>query len=255
MIIAMASTHEWYHYLVVDLFSLLKNNKSVKEIYLFVETEDISEIKNLDKLREKFKVKIKLINFLKIRDKYLKKECPNTNTVYTDLCFCKLMLADFISHDRVIYLDTDAIVRKDISSLWNLNLEDNYAAGCKDYGVIVDKVYYEPLGIKGKYINSGVVLFNLKKIREELIINQWFEIVNTRSLDYPDQDALNLICNEAEIYIPSLYNYICDVTKEVMNLSLVKVFHYAGPKLYWLADRFCCEEWYDAEEQYYNEIK
>lgn len=39
-----------------------------------------------------------------------------------------------------------------------------------------------------------------------------------------------------------------------MNERLVKVYHFAGPKKYWVVDRYYGEEWYDAEEKFYNEF-
>ena len=253
MIIAMSCTKNWFKYLVVNIYSLLYFNKTVKTIYLFVDANDISEIKYLDKVQSKFNVEIKIINIENILDNYLSPTSPNRDTEYSNLCFTRLLLANYIPDSKVLYLDTDTIVRKDISRIWDLDLEDNYVAGVKDYGVYADN-YLESLNLSGKYINSGVVIFNLDKIREDNIIDKWFEIANTRKLRYPDQDALNIICTDKEIYLPSMYNFINNVTLEVVNNSLTKIYHYAGPKEYWLADRFCAEEWYDSEEIFYNDI-
>ena len=41
---------------------------------------------------------------------------------------------------------------------------------------------------------------------------------------------------------------------EPQNKSLTKVYHYAGPKFDWVVDRLYGEEWYDAEEKFYNEL-
>jgi len=35
---------------------------------------------------------------------------------------------------------------------------------------------------------------------------------------------------------------------EPVNHSLIKVYHYAGPKEYWVVDRLYGEEWYEAED-------
>ena len=44
------------------------------------------------------------------------------------------------------------------------------------------------------------------------------------------------------------------VALETMNKNLIKVFHFVGPETDWLADRYHGEEWYDAEERFYNEF-
>lgn len=249
----MGCTKDWYKYLVVDVYSLLKFNTNVKKIYLFLETGDIKKIKYLEQIRNKYNVEINIINFSNYMDKYLDDKSPNKDTIYSNFCFSRLVLSDFIKEDKVIYLDTDTIVRKDISRLWKLNIDDYYVAGVKDYGVMDDN-YLQSLNLSGKYINSGVVLFNLNKIRKDKIVDKWFKLINSKKLLYPDQDALNIICSDYELYLPSMYNFINNVTLEVVNKNLTKIYHYAGPKTNWIADRFYAEEWFDSEEMFYNEF-
>lgn len=253
MIVAMCCNENWYQYLVVNIYSLLKNTKNVEKIYLLIETENVEDVKYLSEIKEKFNIKIELINFNDIMDKYIKKDCPNTNTIFSNFCFGRLMLADVIKEDKVLYLDTDTIVRKDISNLWNYDINNYYVAGVKDYGIIRDGTY-ERLNIKDKYINSGVVLFNLKLIREDNIIEKWFHIINTEKMKYPDQDAMNVVCTHRELYLSSMYNVIWTVTVQVENPSLIKIYHYAGKKTPWVADKHYAEEWYDSYESFYQEI-
>ncbi len=253
MIVAMSCNENWYKYLVVDIYSLLRFTKNVKKIYLLVETEKINDIKYLDLIQKKFPVEIELINYNNIIKNYLVENSPNRGTIFTDFCFARLILADYVKEDRVIYLDTDAIVRKDISHLWNIDITNYYVCGVRDYGVMADD-YLASLQLSGRYINSGMVLFNLKKIREDKIISQWFNLINNKELRYPDQDALNIVCTDHELYLPSMYNFIHNVTVPVFNQALIKVFHYAGEKNAWVADRFYGEEWYDSAEMFYDEI-
>ena len=258
LVIAMACTHEWYHYLMVDVYSLLSCTKKVKKIYLLLETDNIDDVPNLGKIINKFKVDIEVINLNNHLDNYLNINSPNRGTVYSDFSFGRLLLAELTNEDKILYIDTDAIVRKDISNLCKYDICDYYLAGVKDYGIMVDNIL-EQYDIDGKYVNSGFVLFNLKKIREENIVKKWFELINNEKLTYPDQDAMNIVCQYNEKYISSMYNsceYFGDrVTMEIINRSLIKVYHYAGPKIHWVVDRFYGEEWCDAEEQYLNEFE
>lgn len=254
MIFALACNKPWYKYLVVDLYSLLKNNKRVKKVYLFLETNKIEEVENLSFLQNKYDVDFVLINFLEERNKYISKGNPNVDTPYTDFAFCKLILADYIKEDRVIYLDTDAIVKKDLSRLWDTNIEDYYVAGCKDLGVILSG-YYPKLNIKGRYINTGVMYLNLKKIREENLIPVFFKLLNEKKLKYPDQDAFNIICQDKELYISSIYNHVFSITRQIGNTSLVKIWHFAGPKEQWVVDKTYAEEWFEVEEEFFYLLK
>lgn len=251
MIIAMSCTKSWYNHLVVGLYSLLDNNKSIYKIYLLVETENEKDIKYLNLLKEKYNVEFVLINANNYFGKYIKEDSPNYNSFFTNFALGKLMLSDFVEEDKVIYLDTDALVVKDISNVWRYDISDYYVAGVKDFG-IYKRGNIDELGINGKYINSGFLIFNLKKIRKEKIQKKWFDIINKQELIFPDQDALNIVCTNKELYLPSMYNICDDVTLELENKSLAKVYHYAGIKENWVVDLRYAEEWYNVEEKFYN---
>lgn len=257
LIIAMSCTKDWYHYLMVDIYSLLECTKNVKKIYLLIETNDINDVPYLKKINEKYNVEFKLINLNEYLIRNLSTNSPNRDTIYSNFSFGRLLLPDIVEEDKAIYIDTDAIVRKDISNVWKYDISNYYAAGVRDYGIIEDNII-NIYGIKGKYINSGFVVFNLKKIREDNVKQRWFTLINGKKLVYPDQDALNIVCQYSEKYLPSMYNsceYAGDrITMEPVNKSLIKVYHYAGPKEYWVTDRLYGEEWYDAEEHFYNEF-
>ncbi len=253
MIIAMACTKNWYYYLAVDLYSLLKNNKNVEKIYLLLETDNIKEVPKLEEIKNKYNVVMEIINFNEIFDSLVEKGNVNRDTIFSNFCFARLALPSLVKEDKVIYFDTDAIVLQDIFHLWRINVDEYYVAGCRDYGIIRDGTY-ERLGINGKYINSGMMILNLKKIREDNIQEKWFEIINNNQLKYPDQDALNLVCQNQELYLPSMYNYVWNVTKEIKCLEYIKVMHYAGAKIQWVADKYFAELWYSVEEKFYDEF-
>ncbi len=253
MNIALACNANWYHYLVVNLHSLLECTKNIKKIYLLLETDKIEDVPRLNKLIDKYPVEFKLINFNNIFDTLVEKGNINRDTIYSNFCFARLALPTLVEEDKVLYIDTDAIVVQDISKIWRLDISNCYVAGCKDYGVLTDNTY-ERVGITGKYINSGFVLFNLKKIREDNIQDKWFDVINHNELKYPDQDALNQVCQHNELYIPSMYNFAWGVTKQVMYPEHIKVIHYAGPKIQWVVDKFFAEVWYNAEEKFYDEF-
>ena len=253
MNIAMACNKAWYRYLVVDLYSLLETNKTIKKIYLLLETDNADNVPMLNKLIQKYSVEFILINFNNIFDKLVAEGNINRDTIYSNFCFARLALPYLIEEDKILYIDTDAIVLKDISRIWHLDINNYYLAGCRDYGVLTDDTYTR-LGINGKYVNSGFILLNLKKIREDKVADKWFSFINTHELKYPDQDALNVFCQHKILYIPSMYNFSAGVTKEVICHDLIKVIHYAGPKEQWVVDKFYSELWYDVEERFFAEF-
>ena len=76
--------------------------------------------------------------------------------------------------------------------MYNLNFKDNYVLGFFD--IMSNDIDY--LGIRSeRYINAGVLLFNLKKVREDKIINKLIDSINNKNLDLhkDDQTLLNYL--------------------------------------------------------------
>ncbi len=254
MVVAMCCTETWYSHLIVGLYSLLENTKSIKKIYLLLETDNVYDVPYLDYLIKKYNVEFKLIKVNKLIEKKLKRNCPNKNSYFTDFTFGKLLLSDIVEESKVLYLDTDAIAVKDISDIWNYDISDYYIAGVKDWGV-EERGNIEELGINGKYINAGVVLFNLDKMRRDNIEEKCFELINKIELIFLDQDALNYVCTDNELYLPVMYNVCDDVTMDIENKDLAKIYHFAGIKEDWVVNLRYAEEWYNVEEKLMKEIK
>ena len=241
MIIAMACTGNWYHYLTVDIFSLLKTTKTVKKIYLLLETDNIDDLDELKKVIEKYPVEIKLINFNNIFDDLVEKGNINRDTIFSNFCFARLALPSVVEEDKILYIDTDAIVIQDISKVWRVNIDDYYLAGCKDYGIIRDGTN-EKLGFTGRYVNSGYILMNLKKIREDNLIR----IAMT--------DELTMMGNrrgydeEVRTYFEDVLPYdLVIYSVDVNGLKMVNDTrgHSAGDKLIRKAARFLSETFGD----------
>lgn len=113
--------------------------------------------------------------------------------------------------DKILYLDSDILVCRDISELFNIDISDYVLGGVRDMAPVNDK--YHPQGIlirnfsekylnNGPYINSGVLLINLKKIAE--YENLLFE--TKVPLYYPDQDLLNAAFAGKIKILPLKYN-------------------------------------------------
>ena len=114
------------------------------------------------------------------------------NSLYSKAAYFRIYSPIFINSDRIIYLDGDTLTFGDLREMYNLNFNDNYILGFLD--VLSNGVDY--LGLRSdRYINSGVVLLNLKKILEDGIINKLIEGINNKKLILRnvDQTLLNYI--------------------------------------------------------------
>lgn len=79
---------------------------------------------------------------------------------------CKMLLPDLLPDiDKVIYLDSDMLVMDSLSKLFFIDLENKYAAVVRDF--IGEKYQSRNIVLNTKYyFNSGMMLLNLKKMRE-----------------------------------------------------------------------------------------
>lgn len=115
--------------------------------------------------------------------------------------------------DKIIYVDVDVLFQDDLSYIWNLPLENPVLAAVKGAVNLTDKwewnrdrFYWKHLeGMRGKYVNSGVLFLNLQRIRQQQLDEQWDRWTKEK-LYYQDQDILNLTCQDAMIYLPPKYN-------------------------------------------------
>ena len=194
---------------LISLLSIIENTSDNVNVYIF--TMDLTE------QNEKFQpitpsqcsyldsiCKEKNPNsFVRLVDvgEYYKEtmlDSPNTKTSYTPYTFLRLYAdrLDFLP-DKVLYLDTDTVCAKDISILLNTDISDYEFAGSLDhYG----KHFIDPT-----YINAGVLLFNLKKIRETGLFKKCLNMLKEKKVFLPDQTALNKMA-ESKLIIDGVFN-------------------------------------------------
>ena len=149
-----------------------------------------------------------------------------TLTIYFRL-FIPLMFPQF---DKGIYIDSDVVVTSDIAELFDIDIKDNFIGACRDYSIadIPPLVSYteNAVGVNGnEYINSGVLLMNLKKMRENDFEGHFLNLLNTYHFDSiaPDQDYINAICNGKIHYLSQEWDTMPDSSTPVEN---PKIIHY-----------------------------
>ena len=84
--------------------------------------------------------------------------------------------------DKVLYLDVDLLFNRDIRLLYDIDVEGyEYAAARDHYG----KYLLHP-----NYINAGVLLFNLKEMKQTGLLQKARELIKTKKLVFADQSAI-----------------------------------------------------------------
>lgn len=127
-----------------------------------------------------------------------------TLTIY----FRLFIPAMFPQYDKGIYIDSDVIILDDLAKLFDTDIEENFIGACADKSVVdvPELVHYmeNAIGVsREKYINSGVLLMNLKKMREKEFDKHFLKLLNTYHFDCiaPDQDYINAICKGNIYYL------------------------------------------------------
>ena len=132
--------------------------------------------------------------------------------------FLRLKLPHLFDFDKVIYSDVDVLYLSGLGELWQMNLEENFLAAVVDVGFNRKAVfegkrkelpYWDRYfsGRRGTYFQAGLMLMNLKKLREGRMVTRWREMSNER-FEYQDMDMINITCYPLIKKISTKYSVI-----------------------------------------------
>ena len=132
---------------------------------------------------------------------------------FTKEMYYRLLIPQLLPREeRALYLDPDIIIFRSIEEFYRSDLEGRQMIAVPDY---LGDVYYperkKNLGLDRnyKYINSGVILFNIPLMNECFHIDEMFSFMNTCGLvlEFPDQDLINVYFKDSIQYAPREYNF------------------------------------------------
>jgi lipopolysaccharide biosynthesis glycosyltransferase len=200
--ICVALNNEYIYPLLVSIESVLMNCNKKKSFYIYhiLCYPDFTE-KNLAILKSlvnKYPFNVEMI-FYNMGNSFMNRETGR----YSQATYYKILSPIFIDLDRIIYLDGDTLTFKDINEMYQLDFNDNYVLGAYDF--YSNGLDY--LGIKSNiFINGGVLLFNLEKIRKNKM-HEMLNIINNSSirLEGNDQTLINYVFYPDIGRIPSKY--------------------------------------------------
>ena len=216
-----------------------KNKDSFYNIYVIAKDITEEQYDNF-KLLEIEDVKITIIN----GNEYISK--VNKLDGQMPMIYWRLKLPEyFCNFNKILHLDCDIVVSKDITELYDTNIDNYYIAAVRD---IAPTIYHASKNkIYSNYFNAGIMLLNLKNIRE----SNYFNIVldeTTKNGDkyfFKEQDILNnTIGNKLKI-ISSKFNFIASNRRytntqlknfygEIISDKDIAIIHYAGKCRPWI---------------------
>ncbi len=200
-----AGTKNLYSDMVTAAKSLTKNS-DVDTIYYLIESDSFPYY---------LPPHVKTINVSSQR--YFPNNGPNVYKKWTYMTLMRCALSKYLSIDRILWLDDDTVVLDNIDELWDLDMDEFYFAGC---------IEPKKSAIEKPYINAGVMLINLKKLRDDGMDNKLINALNSKKYEFADQDCVNDICYDKILQISSVYN-VNDYTEPCEN---PKIRHFAAEK-------------------------
>lgn len=161
-------------------------------------------------------------------------------------------LLDLKVTDRIVYIDCDTIIQKDISEMFTVNLNGNWIAAApemfdmdnptaRDLYKNTVRLYEHRMNLNPRYFNSGVMVIDLEKVGKNRFVP---EFKNTSALSvFPDQDILNFLGNPYAV-MPLSFNAMADFHlwrfREVAqsinhrrNMENAFIIHFAGVTKPW----------------------
>lgn len=242
MNIMIAINEEFVEMCKTMLFSLFDNNKNEKiSIYLLYDKLDNKWINNLKKFVWKMGGKLSAIKVdLDIFDEMPIVLSRFSVEMYYRIIAFKILPKDV---DRILWLDSDIVVLSDVKEFYYQDLDGKCIAACEDAFCNTNdiKKIKEKMDIdkESRYFNSGVILFDLNKIRQSIKENEIVEIANKymERLTYPDQDILNKLYQKKIKYDNAQkYNYQVNDIEKLENEGVV-ILHYSGNRKPWNVKR------------------
>lgn len=180
------------------IISILKRTETKEPFHFYLFTMDVHHLredytpiteKQVDFLQKVVKSynSENLVTKIDVTDLYNKEFANSPN----EQCYCSpytliRLLADLVPEipEKVLYLDADLLFNKDITKLYNIDIEKyEYAAAPDHYGKLI-------LFWQKKFINAGVILFNMKKCKETGLFEKSRNEIRMHKLTFADESAI-----------------------------------------------------------------
>lgn len=243
---------DYSRYLWVSILSLLEHNKD-ENVHIYILSKNIEESNKQELIRivEKYWKKITFSEWEIIPDKFMSVLFLKWNrpmATYYRLFF----LEKFDIKDRVLYLDCDTIVNKNLSEFYNTDFEWNIIIWDKDTPIwfyLNSKKYW-----LSNYINAWVCLININLFKEKDLYKEVCKVNKEFwTPDYLDQGYINIIFqNKIKVY----KNLQCIVVFKGEKYDINKYFilHVVNkPNLWWCS--FCPKNIEKIFDEYLSKTK
>lgn len=221
--IVLAANAKYIFPLTVCIQSIISNSSSINNYDICVLNDDLSpENKKMLKSMMPANFSIRFVPIKYIVSQYPKKLFKLSFHYSIETYYRIFLSLVFKNYEKMIYIDCDTVVMKDLAELMKEDVEGFLLAATHDIAV-VRSVYHNTLGMKKylkeelqmtdvhHYFQAGLMLINMKKFIEEKITEKSLSLLSKVNPKYSDQCILNSICNGKVKFLPSQWNYLVQI--------------------------------------------
>lgn len=209
--VAVSPSVDYLPHCAVMLESLFFHNKNeVFKVHVLWQSESPNDpIKKLEEFIESRKATCTVYG---IGREYLD-QLPG-DSAWNNAVWLKILIPKVVYEKRVIYLDSDLIIRSSVREIWGSGLQDNLLAAVQEVipaGWLTRTHKNVPklgLGAVSNYFNSGVMVMNLQAIRDANLDDQLLDYASDPYSEkaMADQDTLNAVIHGAWERLPLKWN-------------------------------------------------
>ncbi|MFI3300975.1 MAG: glycosyltransferase family 8 protein [Candidatus Gastranaerophilales bacterium] len=248
MDIVLISSQYFIRHTLAMIISLLNNSKNNLSYNFYIIEQDIS-VADKKRVESVLKEKCK-IEYIKVSNEVIDRFFNiKVSSHVTNLTYSKVILPDiFPKLDKILFLDSDMIVLNDIEELWNIEFGNSLICAAEDVGAsYIAKRLWGGTSSK-RYYNTGVMLIDLKGMRDFDYKNKINTITQEQSDKYliGEQDIISDVFNEKispinikwnmyHKYHPNFANFIAAGIKDEIICACKKpsIVHFVGPDKPW----------------------
>jgi lipopolysaccharide biosynthesis glycosyltransferase len=204
--VCMVSSDEYAPFAAVAVQSVVENATSENNYDLVILSDDMS-LRNrwrIEKIAEgRANISMRIIDISRMVENF----SFYTWAHFTSKTYYRLLIPDlFSAYEKVIYLDSDVVVNRNLAELFETDLGDNLLAAAYDTHVVaycsqnppLEQLDYniQTLGLKEPeiYFQAGVSIFNIKIFRENYESGYLIKQGASHKLRWLDQDLINMLC-------------------------------------------------------------
>lgn len=217
--ICFATDEIYLPYLAVAIQSIIEhsNPHNKYDINILHENLSPSQQRSITSMRGN-NIFIRFVSVKRFHDRFSK--LFYTRVHFSNTVYSRFFIQEVLNkYTKILYLDCDLVVNKDVAELYNTPLNENKLMGViRDYEVMrkankqkgwACSYINKTLGIARvtDYFQSGVLLINVKQFQREDILNELIStLTRLKTPNFVDQDILNAVCKGRVLYLDPRWN-------------------------------------------------